>query len=131
MTLNSSYPFVRFQSQDNQSYIHTQEKYSEQTIFNYHYNIDTVWSLVQLNDSGKIEEIRASLDQIPDHWFDKQYEYFIKIPFTNPNALTIIDSDFYIDFYREPTFKEIEFAKIADQCPWLENKLFNFNYLFF
>lgn len=34
----------------------------------------------------------------------------------------------YLDFYREVTEEEREFARIADQCPWLENKLINFNY---
>ena len=129
IALNSNYPFVRFQSQDNQSYIHTQETYGSETVFNYHYNTDTVWSLVQLNNNS-IEEVRASLDQIPESWFNKSYEYFVKIPFANTDTLTIIESELYIDFYREPTFEEIEFAKIADQCPWLENKLFNFNYFY-
>lgn len=130
ITLNSNYPFIRFQSQENQSYIHTEEIDSNnQTIFNYHYNSDSLWSLVRLDDKS-LQEVRASLDQIPDSWFNQPYEYFIKIPLANLKSLTILDSEFYIDFYREPTQEEINFANIADQCPWLENKLFNFDYFY-
>lgn len=129
MFLNSNYPFVRFQSQENQSYIHTEETRSNQVIFNYHYNSDNIWSLVRL-DGESLQEVRANLDQIPESWFNQSYEYFIKIPFANTDAITIIDSDIYIDFYREPTMEEIQFATIADQCPWLENKLFSFDYFY-
>lgn len=31
-------------------------------------------------------------------------------------------------FYRDATEEELEFAEIADKCPWLENKLLDFSY---
>lgn len=38
------------------------------------------------------------------------------------------DSDFWIYFYRDASVEDLEFAKIADTCPWLENKLIDFSY---
>lgn len=34
----------------------------------------------------------------------------------------------FIRFYRHPSTEELEFATIADQCPWLENKIIDFSY---
>lgn len=36
--------------------------------------------------------------------------------------------DIYITFYRDPTAEDLEFATVADTCPWLENKLIDFSY---
>lgn len=33
-----------------------------------------------------------------------------------------------INFYRDATQEELDFAVIADKCPWLENKLIDFSY---
>lgn len=33
-----------------------------------------------------------------------------------------------LKFYRETTSEELEFATMADKCPWLENKLIDFSY---
>ena len=44
------------------------------------------------------------------------------------NAPAIEQSNVLLHFYRDATEEELEFAEIADQCPWLENKLFDFNY---
>lgn len=36
----------------------------------------------------------------------------------------------YLRFYRNPSKEELSFAKIADTCPWLENKLIDFSYFY-
>ena len=36
----------------------------------------------------------------------------------------------YLKFFRDTSQEELEFAQIADQCPWLENKLIDFNYFY-
>ena len=42
---------------------------------------------------------------------------------------TTIDSeDIYFRWYREPTSSDIAFADVADEIPWLENKLIDFSY---
>lgn len=43
-------------------------------------------------------------------------------------TLNIVSYDFPIKFYKEITIEEQTFADIADKCPWLENKLINFDY---
>ena len=48
-----------------------------------------------------------------------------------PNVLefdTIIDCQIYLYLYREATQEDIAFARIADNCPWLENKIMAFDY---
>ena len=50
-----------------------------------------------------------------------------------PNARKPLDKAtisglFYLSFYRQPTEEETTFAKIAEACPWLENKLLDFSY---
>ena len=36
----------------------------------------------------------------------------------------------YLNFYRNVTKEEIDFAEIADKCPWLENKIIDFSYFY-
>ncbi len=40
----------------------------------------------------------------------------------------LLSGIFYLSFYRQPTEDETMFATIAEQCPWLENKLLDFSY---
>lgn len=41
---------------------------------------------------------------------------------------TSLSGIFYLSFYRQPSEDETMFATIAEQCPWLENKLLDFSY---
>lgn len=55
---------------------------------------------------------------------------FLELPFqTNCTAVTI-DGKLYVSQYRIPSYEELEFAEIADQVPWLENKLIDFRYFY-
>ena len=36
----------------------------------------------------------------------------------------------YLRFFRIPTTDELDFAEIADTCPWLENKIIDFSYFY-
>lgn len=42
--------------------------------------------------------------------------------------LDIAHLDLIFNFYRNATQDELDFAAIADKCPWLENKLIDFSY---
>lgn len=46
------------------------------------------------------------------------------------STFTILSENIYLNWTRIPTEEEIEFAKIADEIPWLENKLINFSYFY-
>ena len=48
----------------------------------------------------------------------------------NPTDIIEIQLRMYLSFTRDTNEEEREFAKIADSCPWLENKLINFNYYY-
>lgn len=41
---------------------------------------------------------------------------------------TSLSGIFYLSFYRQPSEDETMFATVAEQCPWLENKLLDFSY---
>lgn len=53
-------------------------------------------------------------------------------PLSSANAdkenLDIAHLDLIFNFYRNATRDELDFAAIADKCPWLENKLIDFSY---
>lgn len=45
-----------------------------------------------------------------------------------PPLKTSLSGIFYLSFYRQPAEDETMFATVAEQCPWLENKLLDFSY---
>ena len=56
---------------------------------------------------------------------------YIRINHTLENAKDdpdIAHVNLTINFYRDATQEELDFAAIADKCPWLENKLIDFSY---
>lgn len=75
-------------------------------------------------------------------WTDKTFEYFFtevedqngeKHPFVvlkgiGENAAGIQSYSISYHRYRKYTEEELQFAHLADQCPWLENKIIDFDY---
>lgn len=116
------YPKIKF----NNSIIHLQDG---DQVYTFLSSTDT-WNLVlkindQLSyvckaDDSKFEyqgqEVQSMILQIP--WYTN----------TNTTTWTIVDYEVEICFYRDNSLEEEEFAQIADECPWLENKLINFDY---
>jgi hypothetical protein len=49
-------------------------------------------------------------------------------PIQDNGDLDIAHLDLIFNFYRNATQDELDFAAIADKCPWLENKLIDFSY---
>lgn len=81
-----------------------------------------------------------SLEEIPN-WQGKEFGYFyLKIQLngefsfkdSDNNSLTpeIQSEDIYLNWYREPTIEDTTFAEVADQIPWLENKIIDFSYFY-
>lgn len=52
----------------------------------------------------------------------------VKLGFSSSNIPLIKDSKVLLRFYRDVTSEELDFAYIADSCPWLENRLIDFSY---
>lgn len=69
---------------------------------------------------------------IPAEFQGSAREVAIKIRINNDdgNPTLVNSADISLVFYREPSQEEIEFATVADQCPWLENKLIDFRYFY-
>lgn len=55
-------------------------------------------------------------------------ECYIRIRVDLASRPVIKDSKILLSFNRDATSEELEFAKMADLCPWLENKLIDFSY---
>jgi hypothetical protein len=54
---------------------------------------------------------------------------FLKIALEESSIYSLsISGELKIIYHRTPTNEEMEFATVADQIPWLENKLINFSY---
>ena len=86
------------------------------------------WSLVFVNDTTEIAEFFDN-DDVKDY-VDSDMKIFIKIfvgrsRTGNFEFLNFIPN---LAFYREVSQEDIEFAKAAEECPWLENKLIDFTY---
>ncbi len=87
-------------------------------------------SLVLVNNTNIT---KLTTEEIPQSVYEplnnslKQYQVFIKID----GVLNNIEYfNICLDFYRNTTTEDLEFAKIADDCPWLENKLIDFKYFY-
>lgn len=96
------------------------------------------WQIIyKLKDSGdtKFEEqaVWSKESAIPYDLINKYgLDYFylkMDINATEPKAI-IVAGGLYVSQYRIPTTEELEFATIADQLPWLENKLISFDYFY-
>ena len=60
-----------------------------------------------------------------------EIEYFLRVSDPrgeNKEKLNISHFDLFFTFYRHASKEDLEFAEIADKCPWLENKLIDFSY---
>ena len=74
-------------------------------------------------------EIQENISDIQTNTKDVYCYIVIDYPITYDNfPFTISQPQLYLNFFRNFTQEEIEFAEIADECPWLENKLIDFNY---
>jgi hypothetical protein len=90
---------------------------------------DSYLELYDLDDSNKKYDIDEDSDEIKN--LDKHHNFraYIKIKFSfDISSVSLESPDLYLTFYRNATDEEIEFAKIADQCPYLEDKLIDFSY---
>lgn len=89
------------------------------------------WKMIyKLKQFTEEENVWSNESTIPYDLINKNgLDYFylvLEVGFNVPSI--VVMGDLYISQYRIPTSEELEFAEIADQIPWLENKLINFDY---
>lgn len=98
------------------------------------YNNGSLWQLVLHDlDTNEIYYIREG--QSFSAWTTHSYRAFICITVDKDIDVTQEKDSWsnptiYLNFYREPTDEDLEFAEVADNCPWLENKLIDFSYFY-
>ena len=98
------------------------------TIFSYHTKVDGETERI-IYDEPVDCFMNGGL--IPAEFQGSAREVAIKIRINQDSYPSMVGSaDISLVFYREPSQEEIEFATVADQCPWLENKLIDFRYFY-
>lgn len=121
--LNHHYPYVTFEY-DN----HISRYFSITNRSNLLYLYIT-WTLngqQQIMVVAEGEQIDFSRLKTSDNEPITNYECYLATPSNEFAPEGFVDC--YIKFYRDYTEEEYEFAQIADACPWLENKLYDFSY---
>lgn len=125
----SYYNKINFEYNKDQSYIYYNEKrYTPTTsIWNF---VERKWDKVEKKWIDIIYNDSYSL--IPNNLFNKEINAYIKIQLTNNsnNISTLGDTILILNFFRDAAKDELDFAKVADACPWLENKLIDFSYFY-
>lgn len=76
------------------------------------------------------EETYDHRDVLPEEIRGQAYNnLYIKVHCANERSeLSISQDEIHIAFVRSPSKEELNFAELADKCPWLENKLIDFSY---
>lgn len=120
------YDAIKFSLNNKNSFI----EYNTATTTQLQYNTENNWS-IYVFDNSKRYIIRENIDVIPEELKDQSKTFYaFLIVQTIDTPVTLNDYHLYCDFYRNASDEELEFAAIADQCPWLENKLVDFSYFY-
>lgn len=100
----------------------------------YQSNIFEIWFETTKEENNTIEYIYTKYyqnEEISKELISKfnqgDAKAFLVIPWSNPLAGPTFESC-YFQLARDYTQEEEDFAKIAEECPWLENKLMDFSY---
>lgn len=132
--LNKLYNYLSFVDSDNTLHNSIRIQYSVQNEI-HEATISTLnTSFGLLYDGGG--DLQYRLEEDKPLFYDKilalkNYILYLCIPWfieVENDSLSLVSYDFPIRFYKEITIEEQNFADIADKCPWLENKLINFDY---
>lgn len=117
-----SYTKVNFYTKEEQSYLYLED--------NRFTPLSSKWAFVEkINDNTYIE-YNDTFRPFPEEKLGKAIDAYLRIDIGGIDPVSIQESLFIINFYRDTTTEEEEFAAIADQCPWLENKLIDFSYFY-
>lgn len=88
--------------------------------------LNSAFALVYIDKDGKKDE------NIFNYIGSMQSSVWLRISFSKDELIKpenqIESENIYFRWYRDPTESDITFAEIADEVPWLENKLINFGY---
>lgn len=127
------YDYYKFADIDNSTW--TNIGYSGKSVYVVQSAITKSWLL------GNENKTYNSYEELYKDFQKENQNLYLYIPVFNtempnnyneeePNVIfkTSLSGIFYLSFYRQPAEDETMFATVAEQCPWLENKLLDFSY---
>lgn len=121
--LNPYYPYVAFEYDNHITRYFSITNRSNLLYLYITWTVDNQQQIMVVAEGEQIDFTRlttADNEPITD------YECYLATPSDDFAAEGFVDC--YIKFYRDCTEEEYAFAQIADACPWLENKLYDFSY---
>lgn len=89
--------------------------------------------IIEFTDKSTHTMIIKENEKIPlDLIINKNYTISLGIKTSYPvgSSISLFSGSLYFKFYRLFSEEEKEFAYIADNCPWLENRLIDFSYFY-
>lgn len=132
------YPFVSFtfsETNDIRPYLILQYSNAENKTINQYLTLNT--ASVQLcifNKDGTYNTTDFNNEPIESDFLGREHRVALRIHLNNfesgVKAFTLSGFRGFIRFYREALQDELEFAAMADKCPWLENKIVNLSYFY-
>lgn len=126
--LSPWYDKITFKFEDSYSYVYINEQRFAATLSNWSF----VERIVLGNNEYNYIEYNDSFNTIPEEKLGTEIDAYIRIAIGDEykDAQSIENSFILLNFYRDCLEEELEFAEIADQCPWLENKLIDISYFY-
>lgn len=117
------YDKIDFEFDDDVSYVYINEKrYTPKS---------SVWTIVEWEDGVEINYDNVE-NTIPAKKQDTEVCLYLRmyVPDLEEGTQSIEQTSILLNFFRDYTEEELEFAEVADKCPWLENKLIDFSYFY-
>lgn len=100
------------------------------TYYDSYCRLKLIGSIVAITNSAVNNQSQIMTNNIYQAIQANQQAY-LRINTTISSEVTSIkvnSAEIYMRWFRDVSDEELQFAAIADQCPWLENKLINFSY---
>ena len=112
------YDLISFTTEEDSSYFYINgDRYTPRT---------SIWNLCIKSENEYIV-CNDTFSPIPTKFWGKEQEVYLRISFEE-EEVSVETTQIILNFKRQTTSDELEFAEIADKCPWLENKLINLEF---
>ena len=88
---------------------------------------NSIWTL-HIENNEDVKTMILGVDEIPSNVkINEDTIIYITIPYAY-NFVNYSDANIYLHLKHTPSSEDLEFATVADACPWLENKIIDFSY---
>ena len=132
------YPFVSFtfsETNDIRPYLELQYANAENKVRTQYLALHTASVQLCIFDTkGEYTTTNFNNEPIKSDFLGKEHRVALRIQLNNfdsgVSSFTLSGFRGFIKFYRESSQDELDFASMADKCPWLENKIINLSYFY-